>query len=151
MSLDFTAFRLDGYFSAIAALKDDGTSFSCIEVQGNDAATAWPEVAQSLGLSGTGGVVSPSELTASNLPKSLEQWIVNRIRPMSEADNLPLDPRLVHGLCDELVEIFGSAPHWFDVRISEHSSALLHLGAFWNIYLFGKNEKAYALHCAWDS
>ena len=153
MDLASAAARLDGYFLAIAALKDDGTSFRCIGVGGMNPLSAWSDAAQALGISAREFSLSPVPLALAdvNLPESLKLWILNRIRPMKQADEAPLDCRLIHGLCDELLDIFGAVPQWFEVRCSEVPGKELHLGAFWNIYVFGKNEKTFALHCAWDS
>ena len=151
MNLDLTASRLEGYFSAVAALKDDGTTFTCIGVKDRDFLSAWSAAAQVFGLIENEFSVVPLQLVGTNLPESLEHWILNRIRPMSQADEAALDNRLIHGLCDELMDIFRSAPRWFEVHVSTAPTVMHSPGGIWTIYLFGTQEQTYALRCSWDS
>lgn len=85
-------------------------------------------------------------LTAQNLPKSLERWFLDRIRPM---DDLTVDSRLVSGLADELADIYQKAPVWFSVK-SGDTGATPRLGVLWSIYVFGLASGSCAVHCSWD-
>lgn len=150
MNLLVDAHRLDGYLLAIAELKGDGTHFSCVYLGEVAPVDAGPALCIVFKLGSDGLRLQPAQpMERSGFPASLEHWILNRVRPMSTADESALDRRLVDGLHAELVDIFGKTPQWLEVaHLPPHPH--VHLGAFWNFYVFGVDGGSCAIHCAWD-
>lgn len=139
--------RIEGFLCAIAKLKDDGTSFQCIYLGEGEPSGMAAMIEEKFRFGSPVTLASEREsLTAQNLPKSLERWLLDRIRPM---DDLTVDRRLVSGLADELADIFQRAPFWFSVR-SGDTGATPRLGVFWSIYVFGLESGSCAVHCSWD-
>lgn len=139
--------RIDGYLSAIAKLKDDGTSFQCVYLGEGEPSGKAATIEKKFQFGSHVTLVSEREkLTAQNLPESLERWFLDRIRPM---DDLVVDRRLVSGLADELADIFQRAPAWFTVNCGD-IGATPRLGVFWSIYVFGLERGSCAVHCSWD-
>ena len=131
-------------------LKDDGTSFSCVGLQGGIESVGRSSLAEEFGFSEKQVSVVSAKLASANIPESLVHWMVNRIRPASQADEEPLDERLMYGLCEEVLDIFGKAPQWFEIRVTPGSEGSHRLGAIWDIYVFGEGENLFAIHCSWD-
>ncbi len=139
--------RIEGFLCAIAKLKDDGTSFQCIYLGEGDPSGMTAMIEEKFRFGSPVTLASEREsLTAQNLPKSLERWLLDRIRPM---DDLTVDRRLVSGLADELADIFQKAPVWFSVK-SGDTGATPRLGVFWSIYVFGLESGSCAVHCSWN-
>ena len=141
--------RIDGYLLAVAGLKDDGTAFRCVHLGEGEPSGKASDVAAHFGFAPESvKLVSERErLTSQNLPRALEGWLLDRIRPM---DDLLVDRRLASGLADELADIFQKAPAWFSVECSDLSSSAVQ-GAIWSIYVFGLEVGSCAIHCSWDA
>ena len=143
--------QLDGYLQAIGALKDDGTALSCSYLGAMAPQAALPAVCAALSLSPDGLSLPPLHLVAcSGAACTPRQWLLERLRPMTDTDRQPLDPRLFDGFERELLEMFGAAPHWYRL-MSDGRSLAMQLGAIWSVYVFGAGHHAYLLHCSWDS
>ncbi|KEH07011.1 hypothetical protein GY14_30850 [Delftia tsuruhatensis] len=139
--------HIEGFLCAIARLKDDGTSFQCIYLGEGEPSGMAVMIEEKFQFRSRVTLVSEREsLTAQNLPKSLERWFLDRIRPM---DDLTVDSRLVSGLADELADIYQKAPVWFSVK-SGDTGATPRLGVLWSIYVFGLASGSCAVHCSWD-
>jgi hypothetical protein len=139
--------RIEGFLCAIAKLKDDGTSFQCVYLGEGEPSGKAAMIEDKFRFGSRVMLVSEREkLTAQNLPKSLERWFLDRIRPM---DDLMVDSRLVSGLADEIADIFQRAPAWFSVNCSD-TGAMPRLGVLWSIYVFGLESGSCAVHCSWD-
>ncbi|WP_431262438.1 hypothetical protein ACQ859_20130 [Roseateles chitinivorans] len=148
MNLIEEASRIDGYLLAISSLKEDGTAFRCVHLGEGGPSGKASEVAEHFRFDpGSVELVSESDsLTPENIPKGLEDWMLNRVR---SAVGTAIDRRLVSGLVAELVGIFQRAPAWFSVARAVPSRPG-DQGAFWSIYVFGMDIGSCAIHCSWD-
>lgn len=139
------AVRLDGYLQAIAALRDDGTSYSCFYLGPVGPPDSLLELCRCLRLEVDGCTLQG---TASAFPPAFEQWLLRRIRPMSDNDKVELDHRLATGFCEEVRDIFQGLPEWFELRRTAWNS---NMGAISDVFVFGRAQASFAVHCSWDS
>ena len=79
------------------------------------------------------------------------QWLLERLRPISEMDRRPLDDRLFDGFEREMFEMFEAEPQWHRLVSDGRRSLAGQLGAIWSVYVFGAAGHACVLHCSWDS
>ena len=142
-----SAQRLEGYLLAVSALRDDGTRYSCIYLGPAAPQDSLPELCRLLRLSLEVSTLKP---IAARVPVDFEQWLLHRIRPMSADDCTELDPRLVNGFTAELVDILGGTPEWFKVQRSS-GAANVNMGAIFDVFVFGRTDASFAVHCSWDS
>lgn len=146
------ALQLDGYLQAVSALKDDGSALRCFYLGPVAPADALPLLCSALELEPEGLSLPPLEAVichgAACTPR---QWLLERLRPMSVADQAPLDTRLYHGFEQQLSELLGSAPFWRQLQSSGQRSLAGQLGAIWSVYVFGAAGHSHVLHCSWDS
>jgi hypothetical protein len=151
MNLFDEANRLYGYLLATSGLKADGTFFDCVFLGegGPDKQLAEAERRFQFRAGTVELTALANALTPENIPKTFEGWLLNRIRPSDE--DSPMDARLVSGVASELAGIFGRAPEWFQVRQIIQANPMTHLGAFWSIYIFGREVGSCAILCSWDS
>ena len=143
---------IEGYLLAVSALKDDGSLFLC-EYLGPVAPQASFEVlCRALRIAPEGLSLQPVEsVVCSGIACTPRQWLLERFRPMSEADRLPLDARLYDGFERELAELLDGQPRWHQLVSSGQHSLAGQLGAIWSVFVFGTDEHAYVMHCSWDS
>ena len=144
--------QLHGYLLAVSALKDDGSLFLC-EYLGPVAPQASFEVlCRALRIAPEGLSLQPVEsVVCSGIACTPRQWLLERFRPMSEADRLPLDARLYDGFERELAELLGGEPRWYQLVLSSERGLAGQLGAIWSVFVFGTECHAYVMHCSWDS
>jgi len=150
MNLEEEASRIDGYLLAIAALKEDGTSFRCVYLGEGEPSGKVAEVSARLGFERGAITLVPRHdaLTPENIPKGLEDWLLDRSFATEEGP--PIDRRLVSALVAELEDIFRTMPSWFSVeRTAEYTNFGQH-GAVWSMYVLGLAVGSCAIHCSWD-
>ena len=144
--------QLHGYLQAVSALKDDGSAFLCGylgAVSPDDALTA---LCDALGLSPEGlSLPRLDTVSCSGAACTPRQWLLERLRPISEMDRRPLDDRLFDGFEREVFELFDAEPQWHRLVSDGHRSLAGQLGAIWSVYVFGAAGHACLLHCSWDS
>lgn len=144
--------QLDGYLQAIGALKDDGTALSCSYLGPVAPQAALPAVREALALSPDGLSLLPlQEVVCTGAACTPRQWLLERLRPMTQADRQPLDARLFDGFERELQDVLGGEPQWYRLMSDGGPSLALQLGAIWSVYVVGVDGCAYLMHCSWDS
>ncbi|KAB8060104.1 hypothetical protein [Janthinobacterium violaceinigrum] len=144
--------QLDGYLQAVSALKDDGSDLLCSYLGPVAPQAALDAVCRTLDIRPDGLRLLPLEqVVCSGGACTPRQWLLERLRPMSEADRQPLDARLYDGFVRELAELLGSEPHWYQLVSSGQHSLAGQLGAIWSVFVFGIGGHAYVMHCSWDS
>ncbi len=143
---------IDGYLLAVGALKDDGSLFACTYLGALPPQASFGALCRALEIAPDVLRLQPIEaVVCSGALCTPRQWLLERIRPMSEADREPLDARLYDGFEAELAELFGSEPRWYQLVSSGQRSLAGQLGAIWSVFVFGTECHAYAMHCSWDS
>ncbi|MDN2711700.1 hypothetical protein O0880_19955 [Janthinobacterium sp. SUN118] len=144
--------QLHGYLQAVSALKDDGSAFLCEYLGAVAPPAAFDALCRALQVAPDGLRLQPIEMVAcSGALCTPRQWLLERLRPISEAERQPLDARLYDGFEGELLELFGSEPHWYQLVSSGQRSLAAQLGAIWSVFVFGVDGHAYVMHCSWDS
>lgn len=144
--------QLHGYLQAVTALKDDGSLFLCEYLGPAAPQAAFDALCRALQLAPEGLSLRPLESVAcSGALCTPRQWLLERVRPMSEADRQPLDARLYDGFEGELAELLGSTPRWYQLVSSGQRSLAGQLGAIWSVFVFATECHAYVMHCSWDS
>lgn len=143
--------QVHGYLQAVSALKDDGSLFLCAYLGPVAPQASLDALCRVLELPPDGMRLQPVGSTAaSGALCTPRQWLLERLLPMNVADRTPLDPRLYDGFQDELAEMFGAEPQWYQLVSSGQHSLASQLGAIWSVFVFGTECHAYALHCSWD-
>ncbi|BBB68337.1 hypothetical protein UNDYM_4084 [Undibacterium sp. YM2] len=144
--------KMEGYLLAVAALKADGSSFSCFYLG---------EIPLENALSPLGVFLRtekdrlqfypPDTLTLSGLPTSLRQWLCSRRRIYEVDDTKEIDIRLFDGFVEEMNELLGRPEQWMLAGAGRTYLPPHDLGAIWDVYLFSARGHVYAVHCSWDS
>ncbi|MDN2705014.1 hypothetical protein O0881_23785 [Janthinobacterium sp. SUN100] len=143
--------QIEGYLQAVSALKDDGSLFACSCLGPVAPQAAFDALCRSLEIAPDGMRLQPIEsVVCSGVLCTPRQWLLERLRPASEADRQPLDARLFDGFENELAELLGSAPRWYQLVSSGQHSLASQLGAIWSVFVFGTERHAYVMHCSWD-
>ncbi|WP_409027122.1 hypothetical protein OX462_22730 [Janthinobacterium sp. SUN098] len=143
---------IEGYLLAVSALKDDGSLFLCEYLGPVAPQASLDALCRALRIAPTGLSLQPLEsVVCSGIACTPRQWLLERIRPMSEADRQPLDARLYDGFERELVELLRGEPRWYQLVSSGQISLTGQLGAIWSVFVFGTECHAYVMHCSWDS
>ena len=144
--------QLHGYLQAVSALKDDGSLFLCEYLGAVAPQAALGALCRALALTPDGlSLKLLADVACSGIACTPRQWLLQRLRPMSEADRQPLDARVYDGFEGELLELLGSEPHWYQLVSSSGRSLGGQLGAIWSVFVFGVDGHAYVMHCSWDS
>lgn len=144
--------QLHGYLQAVGALKDDGSLFLCEYLGPVAPQASLDAVCRALNVASEGLALQPLEAVAcSGAACTPRQWLLERLRPMSEADRQPLDARLFDGFEREVAELLDGQPRWHQLVSSGRRSLAGQLGAIWSVFVFGTDEHAYVMHCSWDS
>jgi len=144
--------QLHGYLQAVSALKDDGSAFLCDYLGAVSPDAALTALCDALSLSPEGlSLPRLDTVICSGAACTPRQWLLERLRPMSEPDRQPLDARLFDGFEREVVELFDAEPQWHRLVSDGQRSLAGQLGAVWSVYVFGAAGHAWLLHCSWDS
>jgi len=144
--------QLHGYLLAVIALKDDGSLFLCEYLGPVAPQASLDALCRALRISPEGLSLQPLEsVVCGGIACTPRQWLLERIRPMSEADRQPLDARLYDGFERELAELLRGEPRWYQLVSSGQRSLAGQLGAIWSVFVFGTECHAYVMHCSWDS
>jgi len=143
---------IEGYLLAVSALKDDGSLFLCEYLGPVAPQASLDALCRTLRIAPEGLSLQPLEsVVCSGIACTPRQWLLERFRPMSEADRQPLDARLYDGFERELVELLRGEPRWYQLVSSGQRSLAGQLGAIWSVFVFGTECHAYVMHCSWDS
>ncbi|OFA00078.1 hypothetical protein JAB9_18130 [Janthinobacterium sp. HH107] len=143
---------IEGYLLAVSALKDDGSLFLCEYLGPVAPQASLDALCRALRIAPAGLSLQPLEsVVCSGIACTPRQWLLERIRPMSEADRQPLDARLYDGFERELAELLRGEPRWYQLVSSGQISLTGQLGAIWSVFVFGTECHAYVMHCSWDS
>lgn len=146
------ALQLDGYLQAVSALKDDGSALRCFYLGPVAPADALVPLCAALDLAPDGlSLPLHSSVICHGVACTPRQWLLERLRPMTSADRLPLDARLHDGFEQQLLELLGAAPDWYQLSSDGRHSLAGKLGAIWSIYVFGVAGHSLVLQCSWDS
>lgn len=146
------ALQLDGYLQAVSALKDDGSALRCFYLAPVAPAGAFDALCQSLELAPQGlSLQAPEAVVCHGVACTPRQWLLQRLRPMTLADQAPLDARLYQGFEQQLIDLLGGAPAWRQLVSDGRCSLAGQLGAIWSVYVFGTASHSHVLHCSWDS
>jgi hypothetical protein len=146
------ASRLDGYLLAIAELKGDGTFFQCRYLGETSPARALALLCNALTLPATSvQLVEPDVIPTSGVPNDVKHWIMQRRRIVNPDDADAIDERLFDGFMNEMVDLLGSTLSWYQLGRLNKGESILHLGALWDVFVFGNEDCAFVLHCSWDS
>jgi len=143
---------IEGYLLAVSALKDDGSLFLCEYLGPVAPQASLDALCRALRIAPEGLSLQPLEsVVCSGIACTPRQWLLERFRPMSEADRQPLDARLYDGFERELAELLRGEPRWYQLVSSGQISLAGQLGAIWSVFVFGTECHAYVMHCSWDS
>jgi hypothetical protein len=143
---------IEGYLLAVSALKDDGSLFLCEYLGPVAPQASLDALCRALRIAPEGLSLQPLEsVVCSGIACTPRQWLLERFRPMSEADRQPLDARLYDGFERELAELLHGEPRWYQLVSSGQISLAGQLGAIWSVFVFGTERHAYVMHCSWDS
>jgi len=143
---------IEGYLLAVSALKDDGSLFLCEYLGPVAPQASLDALCRALRIAPEGLSLQPLEsVVCSGIACTPRQWLLERFRPMSEADRQPLDARLYDGFERELAELLRGEPRWYQLVSSGQISLGGQLGAIWSVFVFGTECHAYVMHCSWDS
>jgi hypothetical protein len=143
---------IEGYLLAVSALKDDGSLFLCEYLGPVAPQASLDALCRALRIAPEGLSLQPLEsVVCSGIACTPRQWLLERFRPMSEADRQPLDARLYDGFERELAELLRGEPRWYQLVSSGQRSLAGQLGAIWSVFVFGTECHAYVMHCSWDS
>ncbi|OEZ84696.1 hypothetical protein JAB8_40730 [Janthinobacterium sp. HH106] len=143
---------IDGYLLAVGALKDDGSLFLCEYLGPVAPQASLDALCRALRIAPAGlSLQSLESVVCSGIACTPRQWLLERFRPMSEADRQPLDARLYDGFERELAELLRGEPRWYQLVSSGQISLTGQLGAIWSVFVFGTECHAYVMHCSWDS
>lgn len=143
---------IEGYLLAVNALKDDGSLFLCEYLGPVAPQASLDALCRVLRIAPSGLSLQPLESVAcSGIACTPRQWLLERFRPMSEADRRPLDARLYDGFEREVAELLRAEPRWYQLVSSGQISLAGQLGAIWSVFVFGTECHAYVMHCSWDS
>lgn len=143
---------IEGYLLAVSALKDDGSLFLCEYLGPVAPQASLDALCRALRIAPEGLSLQPLEsVVCSGIACTPRQWLLERFRPMSEADRQPLDARLYDGFERELAELLRGEPRWYQLVSSSQISLAGQLGAIWSVFVFGTECHAYVMHCSWDS
>jgi hypothetical protein len=143
---------IEGYLLAVSALKDDGSLFLCEYLGPVAPQASLDALCRALRIAPEGLSLQPLEsVVCSGIACTPRQWLLERFRPMSEADRQPLDARLYDGFERELAELLRGEPRWYQLVSSGQRSLGGQLGAIWSVFVFGTECHAYVMHCSWDS
>lgn len=143
---------IEGYLLAVSALKDDGSLFLCEYLGPVAPQASLDALCRTLRIAPEGLSLQPLEsVVCSGIACTPRQWLLERFRPMSEADRQPLDARLYDGFERELAELLRGEPRWYQLVSSGQRSLAGQLGAIWSVFVFGTECHAYVMHCSWDS
>jgi hypothetical protein len=143
---------IEGYLLAVSALKDDGSLFLCEYLGPVAPQASLDALCRALRIAPEGLSLQPLEsVVCSGIACTPRQWLLERFRPMSEADRQPLDVRLYDGFERELAELLRGEPRWYQLVSSGQISLAGQLGAIWSVFVFGTECHAYVMHCSWDS
>ena len=130
--------QLHGYLQAVGALKDDGSAFWCDYLGAVSPDAALTMLCDALGLSPEGlSLPRLDAVICSGAACTPRQWLLERLRPISEPDRQPLDARLFDGFERELCEMFEAEPQWHRLVSDGRRSLAGQLGAVWSVYVFG--------------
>lgn len=144
--------QLHGYLQAVSALKDDGSLFLCEYLGPVAPHASLDALCRALRIAPAGLSLQPLEsVVCSGIACTPRQWLLERFRPMSEADRQPLDARLYEGFEREMAELLHGEPRWYQLVLSSQRSLAGQLGAIWSVFVFGTECHAYVMHCSWDS
>jgi hypothetical protein len=143
---------IEGYLLAVSTLKDDGSLFLCEYLGPVAPQASLDALCRALRIAPEGLSLQPLEsVVCSGIACTPRQWLLERFRPMSEADRQPLDARLYDGFERELAELLRGEPRWYQLVSSGQISLAGQLGAIWSVFVFGTECHAYVMHCSWDS
>ncbi|MGK5042000.1 hypothetical protein ACQ4WQ_16800 [Janthinobacterium sp. GB1R12] len=143
---------IEGYLLAVSALKDDGSLFLCEYLGPVAPQASLDALCRALRIAPEGLSLQPlGSVVCSGIACTPRQWLLERFRPMSEADRQPLDARLYDGFERELAELLRGEPRWYQLVSSGQISLAGQLGAIWSVFVFGTECHAYVMHCSWDS
>ena len=146
------ALQLHGYLQAVSALKDDGSALRCFYLAPVAPCAAFDALCQALDLAPDGlSLQLSASVVCHGAACTPRQWLLERLRPMTQADQAPLDARLFDGFCQQLHELLNAAPVWYQLVSSGQRSLAGQLGAIWSVYVFGTHAHSYVLQCSWDS
>ena len=144
--------QLHGYLQAVGVLKDDGSAFLCEYLGAVSPDAALTALCAALDLSPEGLSLPRLEaVKCTGAACTPRQWLLERLRPMGEADQQPLDVRLFDGFEREVFDLFDAEPQWHRLVLDGRRSLAGQLGAIWSVYVFGVAGHACLLHCSWDS
>lgn len=144
--------QLHGYLQAVSALTDDGSLFLCEYLGPVAPQASLDALCRALRMAPEGLALRPlGSVACSGVACTPRQWLLERLRAMSEAERLPLDARLYDGFEGELAELLGAEVHWYQLVSSVQRSLAGQLGAIWSVFVFGTGTHAYVMHCSWDS
>ncbi|KAB8042271.1 hypothetical protein [Janthinobacterium aquaticum] len=144
--------QLDGYLQAVSALKDDGSALRCFYLGPVAPADAFDALCVALEVPPGNLSLQPQAAVACHgLACTPRQWLLERLRPMTIADQAPLDARLYAGFEQQLLELLGDVPEWRQLVSDGQRNLAAQLGAIWSVYVFGVAGHSYVLQCSWDS
>jgi len=143
---------LAGYLCAVAALKDDGSSFECLSL-GKNGSTS--ELLCSLSikfsLDSANYELREVALGIGCLPEAFTHWVAVRRRIMDETYSEEIEGRVLDRLAEEVRDFLGNRLSWFSLYRRAGAPVEIRLGAIWDVFIVQSTERAYAIHCSWDS